>query len=151
VPAEKDMGFKFLQRFEDEGIRAFLSEGTEFKGVLTFEGTLRIDGKFEGEILGSGTLIVGQSGVINADITASMLISRGKITGTVNVTKQVVLHAESELLGNIKTGLLTVEEGAVFDGQCQMMRVRERAPRLVAEDLERHRVLTHFTTLSGSG
>lgn len=145
------MRFKFFQRLEDEGIRAFLSEGTEFKGALSFEGTLRIDGKFEGEILSSGILIVGESGQINADITANTLISRGKITGSVKVTKQVVLHAESELLGNIKTGLLTVEEGAVFDGQCQMMGAKERVPRLVAEDLEKHHILTHFTTLPDHG
>lgn len=140
----------FLQRAVDEGMRAFLSEGTEFKGVLTFEGTLRIDGKLEGEILSSGTLVVGQSGEINADITTSTLISRGKITGNVTTTKRVVLHAESELLGNVKTGSLNVEEGAVFDGHCEMIRAREKVTRLVAEDLEKHHVLAHFSTLSDS-
>jgi len=140
----------FLQRAADEGIRAFLSEGTEFKGILTFEGTLRIDGKFEGEILSSGMLVVGQSGEINADITAGTLISRGKITGNVTTTKRVVLHAESELLGNIKTGLISVEEGAIFDGHCEMIRAKERVTRLVAEDLEKHHILTHFPSLSDS-
>ena len=65
-------------------IKAFLGEGTEFKGVLSFQGTVRIDGRVQGEVLGEELLIVGEDGVIQADVEVGSLIASGRIEMTLD-------------------------------------------------------------------
>lgn len=100
---------------------AFLGKGTEFKGVITYQqGTIRIDGHVEGEIITQGALVVGESAVIHAEISAGTVISNGKIIGNITATERVQLLAEAKLEGAIKTPILSIAEGVRFNGQCQM-------------------------------
>jgi cytoskeletal protein CcmA (bactofilin family) len=101
-------------------IIAFLGKGTEFKGVITYQGTVRIDGRVEGEIITEGTLIVGESAAIQAEVVAGTVVSSGKITGNVNAREKVQLLSPAVLDGSIKAPLLVIEEGVRFNGQCQM-------------------------------
>ncbi|MEK6591253.1 MAG: polymer-forming cytoskeletal protein [Nitrospinota bacterium] len=105
-----------------EEVKAFLGEGTEFKGLLSFEGTVRIDGKFEGEVVTKDTLILGENAVMNADVTVGTIITRGKVTGNITATKKIEVYKDGEVVGNIKTPLLIVEEGAILDGKCEMVK-----------------------------
>jgi cytoskeletal protein CcmA (bactofilin family) len=97
----------------------FLGKGAKFKGTLTYEGTLRIDGRLEGEIQTKGTVIVGEEAVIEGDITADAIISSGKITGNIVASEKVQLLAPGALIGTIKTPLLSLEEGVRFSGTCE--------------------------------
>ncbi len=105
---------------EQAEISAFLGKGTEFKGVLSFEGTIRVDGKVEGQVVSKDTLIAGDSAYLNGDITVGTIISSGKIEGTVNAGQRVHLIAPAVVLGSIKTPKLIIEEGVVFDGKSEM-------------------------------
>ncbi len=97
----------------------FLGRGAKFKGIITFDGEIRIDARLEGEIHTKGTLVVGEHAVIDGDIYADVVISRGKITGNVTATEKVRLLAPGVLIGTIKTSLLSVDEGARLNGHCE--------------------------------
>jgi cytoskeletal protein CcmA (bactofilin family) len=103
-----------------EEITAFLGKGTEFKGVLSFEGTIRVDGKVEGEILSKDTLIAGDGALLQGEITVGTIISSGRIIGNINADQKVHLLAPANIQGNIRTPKLIIEEGVTFDGKCEM-------------------------------
>jgi cytoskeletal protein CcmA (bactofilin family) len=105
---------------EQSEITAFLGKGTEFKGVLSFEGTIRVDGKVEGEIVSKDTLISGDDSLLQGEITIGTLICSGKIIGNVNAIQKVHVLAPAKIQGNIKTPKLIIEEGVIFDGKCEM-------------------------------
>ena len=120
---------------ESNEIIAFLGKGTEFKGVITYNGTIRIDGHVEGEIITSGTLIVGESAVIHAEISGGTVIIGGTIVGNVSAMERVQLLPTAVLDGSIKTPVLVIEEGVRFNGHCEMKpSAREKeADRVTAE------------------
>lgn len=101
-------------------IKAFLGEGTDFKGILTFEGTVRVDGKLEGEIYTKDTLIVGESAVVAAEINVHTIVISGIVRGNVNATGKIEVHRPGKLFGNVKTPSLYIEEGVIFEGNCSM-------------------------------
>ena len=117
-----------------EEVKAFLGEGTEFNGLLSFEGTVRIDGKFEGEVVSKDTLILGESAVMNAEVSVGIIIVRGKIAGNIVASKKIEIRAEGEVIGNIKTPLLFVEEGAILDGKCEMIKKDKKVTVLPTKD-----------------
>ena len=117
---------------EKDKIRAFLGEGTAFKGQLNFEGTVRIDGKLEGEIITKDNLVLGDTAQIKADISIGSLIAKGKVFGNITATGKVEIHAGAEVYGNIKTPILKIEEGAIFVGKCEMLREDGRPLRIPA-------------------
>lgn len=101
-------------------IKAFLGEGTDFKGILTFEGTVRVDGRLEGEIYTKDTLIVGESAVVGAEINVHTIVISGIVRGNVNATGKIEVHRPGKLYGNVKTPSLYIEEGVIFEGNCVM-------------------------------
>jgi cytoskeletal protein CcmA (bactofilin family) len=101
-------------------IKAFLGEGTDFKGILTFEGTVRIDGQMEGEIFTKDTLIVGESAVVNAEINVHTIAISGVVKGNINASGKIEVHRPGKLFGNVKTPSLFIEEGVIFEGNCSM-------------------------------
>ena len=108
---------------------AFVGKGVEFKGVITYNGTVRIDGRLDGEIHTAGVLMVGQEAVITAKVTAGTVISRGHITGDVIAAGRVRLLAPAILNGSVKTPLLSIEEGVLFNGSLEM--AKAEAPQEV--------------------
>lgn len=101
-------------------VKAFLGEGTEFKGVLSFEGTVRIDGSLEGEILGEDLLIVGEPAVVKAEIDVGTAVVSGNVIGNIRARHRVELLAPSSVTGTIHTPALVVAAGATFNGSCEM-------------------------------
>ena len=101
-------------------IKAFLGEGTEFEGKLIFTGAVRLDGKFKGEILGKGTLVVGQGARIEADINVDSLMVGGDVRGAVEVRERMEIDTTGKFYGNVKTGIFIIHEGGLFEGNCQM-------------------------------
>jgi cytoskeletal protein CcmA (bactofilin family) len=101
-------------------LSGFLDVGTDFHGELSFQDTLRIDGKFEGTIREGRLLIIGESADVNADIYVATVSVSGRLRGNVHAKERVELHASARCQCNIDTRVLVVEEGAMFEGGCSM-------------------------------
>lgn len=101
-------------------LNALLGRGSEFDGKLTFEGTVRIDGTFSGEISTSDTLIVGEGARVQAEITCGSVIVHGEITGNIKAANSVELHRPGKVRGDITTPSLMVEKGVLFEGRSKM-------------------------------
>lgn len=116
----------------DQGhIRAFLGEGTEFEGLLSFDGTVRIDGKFKGEIQTADTLIIGETGQIEAEIKAGQVIIMGALNGNVRAVSKVEITSTGRVSGDMLTPTLVVNEGGVIDGNIRMKKEAEPAKKVV--------------------
>ena len=112
----------------------FLARGFEFKGTLTFEGTVRIDGSVSGEIRSSGTIILGEHAVIEGDVSAGTIVSSGKITGNVVATEKVHFLPTAVLRGDVIAPLVQMDEGVSFHGTCESEgRVRKKGAEEVRE------------------
>ncbi|MCP9440243.1 MAG: polymer-forming cytoskeletal protein [Nitrospira sp.] len=98
----------------------FLAKGVDFRGVIHFEGTIRVDGRIEGEVHTNGTLIVGEQGVIKGLISAGTVMTSGKINGTVTALEKVQINKPGILIGDIRTSAIAIEDGAHFHGMCEM-------------------------------
>ncbi len=101
-------------------IQAFLGEETKFEGKLFFEGTVRIDGKFQGEIHTEDIVIIGESADVNAEISAGEIIISGTVRGNVIAKNSLEILAPGKVYGNILTPRLTIQEGVIFEGTCRM-------------------------------
>ena len=109
------------------GLTAFIDQGSEFEGKLSFKDTVRIDGHFKGEISSENTLIVGETGEVEANIKSKTVVVSGCVVGDVLASRQLVIHKTGRLQGNVETSSLVVEEGAVVNGQIRMHRPEQRA------------------------
>ena len=105
---------------EAGGLTAFIDQGSSFEGKLSFKDTVRIDGSFRGQISSENTLVVGETGEIDANIESRTVIISGTVTGDIAATSKVVLHKTAVVEGNLQAGVLVVEEGATFNGQMTM-------------------------------
>jgi cytoskeletal protein CcmA (bactofilin family) len=101
-------------------LSAFIDQGSEFEGKLSFRDTVRIDGVFRGEIRSENTLVVGETGEIEADVTSGHVIISGSLIGNVRAEKALVLHKTARVQGDVTAPSLTVEEGAVLNGSIEM-------------------------------
>jgi cytoskeletal protein CcmA (bactofilin family) len=110
-------------------IKAILGKGSDFEGKLRFEGTVRIDGKFKGEVHSEGTLIVGDAAVIDGDLSVDSAIISGEVRGNIRARSKTELHAPAKLFGNLETPVLSIQQGVVFDGHCQMTKEGSKQPR----------------------
>ncbi len=104
----------------EKEINAFLGQGTEFAGKLVFNGAVRMDGKFSGEIFSSGNLIIGETAVINAEIKVDTIVISGSVSGNIDAKSRIELYPPGKLYGNINAPVLVVNEGVIFEGNCQM-------------------------------
>ena len=101
-------------------LNALLGRGSEFDGKLSFEGTVRIDGRFTGTIVTSDTLVIGEGAEVNAEISCGSIIVHGTIAGNVKASVSVELHPPARVTGNVETPALLVQKGVTFNGQCKM-------------------------------
>ena len=120
----------------DAQIKAYMGEDTIFNGLLNFTGTVRIDGKFEGQVITEDTLIIGETGHLTAEISAGTVICMGYVEGTV-MAQKVEIHSTSKVVGSIKSPALHIELGGVFDGTCDMTGKETKIiPLVKAEEIQ---------------
>ena len=97
-----------------------LAKDVDFKGVVNFDGTVRDDGRVEGEIHTTGTLIVGENAIIKGVVSAGVLMNSGKINGTITAVEKIQILKPGVLVGDIRTPLIAIEEGSHFHGMFDM-------------------------------
>jgi cytoskeletal protein CcmA (bactofilin family) len=103
-----------------EDLNGFLDEGTELRGELRFRDTFRVDGKVRGKIVSDKTLIIGEAGVVEADIECGYVSIRGTVKGQVIGRERIEVLAGAKVIGSLTSPRLIIEEGAFFQGDCQM-------------------------------
>jgi cytoskeletal protein CcmA (bactofilin family) len=106
------------QNLEENSV--FLGKNSVFEGKMTFEGVFRVDGKVEGEIFRSGTLIMSETAVIKGKVEVDALILNGIVEGEVTAKERVEIHSRGKLYGTILTPVLVIEDGGIFEGNCKM-------------------------------
>lgn len=109
-----------LGKKSEGDIVAFLGTGTEFSGKLILSGSIRIEGIFKGEILGEGTLMVGEGARIEADVAVNNILIHGEVLGNLNAKERLEICHSGRVQGNIRTPVLVIQEGAFFLGECRM-------------------------------
>ena len=97
-----------------------ITSGTVFEGKLRTPGSIRVDGKVVGEITATQNVSVGNSGDVDGNISAKNVTIGGKIKGTIFAQEKLVFEAKAAVKGDIRTAKLVIDEGALFDGKCQM-------------------------------
>lgn len=107
---------------DDDEIKAFLGKGTEFEGKLVFSGSVRLDGRFKGDIMGGGTLIVGEGAQVEATISVDNLLIGGNLQGSVEVKKRVEIFSTGKFIGTVTTPVFVIQDGGVFEGDCRMVK-----------------------------
>lgn len=101
-------------------LSAFIDQGSEFEGKLSFKDTVRIDGIFRGEITSENTLLVGETGEIEATVHSQTVVVCGLVTGNIYAARQVVLHKGARIDGDISTPSIVIEDGAILNGKVSM-------------------------------
>ncbi len=94
--------------------------GTKITGDITSAGDVRIDGHLAGNIVIAGKFVLGPNGMVEGNITSAHADLSGEVKGKVNVTEVLVLKATARINGDIVTGKLSIEPGALFTGTCNM-------------------------------
>lgn len=108
------------KRRREGEMTAFIGTGSSLEGLLRFEGQARLDGEFSGEVRGKGSLLVGSSAQVKADIHATNVTICGEVIGDVTATERIELKTPGKLKGNIMAPLVVMDEGVLFEGHCRM-------------------------------
>lgn len=101
-------------------INAFLGAGTVYEGKLTFQGGVRVDGKFSGEMQSDGTLIVGKDANVDGTLHVGELLLSGHFVGDVFAKRRVVIHKGGNLEGSVYSPALVMEDGGLLQGHVNM-------------------------------
>ena len=105
---------------KDDAQINIISHGSRFEGKITSSGSLRVDGQVNGDVSLTGDLVIGANGEITGNIDAQAVTVGGKITGNINVKNKLVLEGKARIKGDIHASKLVIDEGAIFDGKCEM-------------------------------
>ena len=107
-----------IMKVRQNQITAFLGQDTEFEGTLSFKGVVRIDGRFKGEVKAEGTLIVGETAVIESDIHAAAVIVSGEVHGHMTASERIEILPPARVFGDIEAPSVIINAGVVFEGNC---------------------------------
>lgn len=110
-----------------EDLNGFMDVGTEFVGELRFRDTFRIDGRLRGKIVSDNTLIVGESGQVEAEIDCGVVSIRGSVSGKIHARQRIELLSGCKVHGTLVAPKVVIEEGAFFEGNCDMSAAAKRA------------------------
>lgn len=131
----RDLG----QQNSTTALNALLGAGSVFEGKLHFEGQVRIDGTFTGEITTTDLLVIGEGAKVSANINCGSVEVKGDITGNINATESIALRATARVQADINTPSLVVDKGAVFEGNSRMTSGGRAMLTVASAGRERHR------------
>jgi cytoskeletal protein CcmA (bactofilin family) len=121
----------------DKGV-TFLGKDTRFEGKLRFQGTMRIDGHFKGEVSAQGNLIVGEDALIEGELRVTYASVSGEVHGDIIAEQRVDLRAPSKVFGNIQSPAVVMEEGVIFEGTTKMYQAKPGAGRTEVIDADQY-------------
>jgi cytoskeletal protein CcmA (bactofilin family) len=106
-------------------IETFIGQNTVLNGNISTEKTIRIDGKMTGNIENSAGVIIGDAASLKGDINSNYVLVSGTVEGNITATEYVELFNKSKIIGNIQTKMISISEGAVFEGRSLMLNTGE--------------------------
>lgn len=106
-------------------VTTVLGRGMSFNGQITGEGSLRVDGRFEGELRVSGDVYVGEGATVRAQIWARNVTIAGEVQGDVQAEERLELSRTGRLYGDLRARVLTIAEGALFEGRSHVLEQAE--------------------------
>lgn len=107
-------------------LSGFVGHGTTLTGETEFHAMLRVDGHLVGTVSSeAGTLIIGTNGQVDANVTVAAAMVNGTVNGDIVASEKLQLGRTARVLGNIQSPRLIVEEGAILEGSCSMLKARE--------------------------
>ena len=111
---------------KDGKLSGFVGHGTSLTGDTSFQMMLRVDGHLTGTVSSDGgTLIVGNNGKLDANVSVGIAQINGTVNGDVTASERIQLGRTARVVGNIATPKLIIEDGAIFEGGCTMLKARE--------------------------
>ncbi len=113
--------FKTSKNTDPRKVDTFIGKETSMSGHLNSKGTVRVDGLFEGEIAADSDVIIGGEATVKAQVKGNNVTLAGRLEGDVEAANKLEILSSGALLGNIKTGVLSIEEGGYFSGYCNMV------------------------------
>lgn len=116
-------------------VDTILGVGADFKGQIVVKGTVRVDGKIEGNIASEEGVVIGEKGVIKGNISGKTVLISGKVTGNVACTKRLEITPTGQVQGDIRTPRLAMAEGVIFKGNCDMVGLEKFEPDLKLDPL----------------
>jgi len=115
-------------------LSGFIGSGTVLAGETTFHAMLRVDGHLTGSVASeNGTLIVGSTGRVDANILVAVAMITGTVNGDIVALERLELGRTARIVGNIQAPRLVMEEGAILEGSCNMINAREAFEKRIAE------------------
>jgi len=110
-------------------ITTLLGRGAAFEGKLTFEGPVRIDGKFKGEVFSDDVLVIGEGAHVEAEMDVGEIIIQGTVVGNIKAKRSIEIHAPGRVKGDVHTPSLQIDKGVIFEGRSFMEQATQNAPR----------------------
>ena len=101
-------------------ITTLLGRGATFEGKLTFEGTVRVDGRFKGEVFSDDVLVIGEGAIVEAEIDIGEVIIQGTVIGNIKAKRSIEIHAPGRVKGDLHTPSLQIDKGVIFEGRSFM-------------------------------
>ena len=101
-------------------ISGFIDKETEIIGDIKFKENFRIDGVFKGKVLSGGGLIIGETGEVEADIEVISIAINGRVKGSIKAKERIEIFSKGRVIGSVASPKLLIEDGAFFQGSCQM-------------------------------
>src|SRR5438477_6201346 len=109
-------------------ITTLLGRGAAFEGKLTFEGTVRIDGRFKGEVFSDDVLVIGDGAQVEAQIDVGEVIIQGTVVGNITAKRSIEIHAPGRVKGDLHTPALQIDKGVIFEGRSFMEAAMQNKP-----------------------
>lgn len=101
-------------------LNGFLDAGSHIHGELRFDDTFRVDGRLTGKAVSTGDLVVGESGLVEADVEVGSIFVSGTVRGSIKATHRIEIAKCAKVFADLETPALVVEDGAVLSGHCTM-------------------------------
>jgi cytoskeletal protein CcmA (bactofilin family) len=117
-----------------QNMNSIIGEGSIFEGKFYINGSLQIDGRFEGEIRTEEQLIVGETGKVKTDILARKVIVGGTVIGNIEAEEDVTLLSTGRVLGNIRAPKVNVEDGVVVEGEISISAGQKKEVKSIIQE-----------------
>ena len=118
-----------LKGSSSDGVKSeettIISYGVKIEGKVTSAGNIRVDGEIQGDVSSQSSVIVGESGQVNGQISVEVITIGGKVSGTLRAKEKLTLESKSNLKGDLFTKILVIEAGAKFEGKSKTGEVKD--------------------------